>query len=389
MNLSFITGNYPSPKQPASGTFVRQFVEAMAQQGHQCTVIHPWKIHHWIRECGTTKKQTRSSSLIKVYRPLLISLSNKRIANFSTFELTHQLFRHSVWRVLKRMNCKPDLLYGHFLYSAGETAVWAGRRLNRPGVAGVGEGTFWSVEPLGIERARRHYESASGAMAVSSILRDRLIDEIRIPKDRVAVFPNGVDLEKFYAQDKKSIRRKYGLPLEVFLPIYVGNFIPSKGVNRFASAVANIQSTQGIFVGKGPARPNIPNIAFCDKVDHTKVPELMSAADCFVLVSDVEGSSNATLEAMACGLPIITSNGAYMDDIVDDEVAIRVDPMDIGQIRDAIKLLKDNPNRRRRMSEACLSKSKLFDINERARRVTQWMEQIIAKHKCRFDAGFV
>jgi glycosyltransferase involved in cell wall biosynthesis len=94
-----------------------------------------------------------------------------------------------------------------------------------------------------------------------------------------------------------------------------------------------------------------------------------------------EGSCNAVIEAMACGLPIVTSNGRYMDDIVDDEVAIRVDPTDVRAIREAILLLKNDPERRTRMSKACLKKARHFDINDRARRVTTWMEELVRRHR--------
>jgi glycosyltransferase involved in cell wall biosynthesis len=80
---------------------------------------------------------------------------------------------------------------------------------------------------------------------------------------------------------------------------------------------------------------------------------------------------------MACGLPVMTSNGSYMDDIVDDSVAVRVDPTDVRVIREAIVALMNDPVRRKSMSQACLEKSKQFDINLRARSVTAWLEELL------------
>ena len=70
-----------------------------------------------------------------------------------------------------------------------------------------------------------------------------------------------------------------------------------------------------------------------------------------------------------------------MDDIVDDSVAIRLDPTDVEAIRSAILKLKNNPDLRQRMSKACLEKAKEFDINQRARRVTEWMTRLVEHYR--------
>lgn len=81
---------------------------------------------------------------------------------------------------------------------------------------------------------------------------------------------------------------------------------------------------------------------------------------------------------MACGLPIVTSDGEYTSDLVDDDVAIRVDPRDVGAIRRAVKELMADPGRRRAMSEAGRARAKTFDIRLRARAVAAWMERLAA-----------
>jgi glycosyltransferase involved in cell wall biosynthesis len=93
----------------------------------------------------------------------------------------------------------------------------------------------------------------------------------------------------------------------------------------------------------------------------------------------VEGSSNATVEAMACGLPVIVSRGEFNDDIVDDACAIRVDPTDFSAIRQAIQRLRDDPGRRESMAAAAKRKAASLDINRRARSILDWMEERIAE----------
>ena len=62
-----------------------------------------------------------------------------------------------------------------------------------------------------------------------------------------------------------------------------------------------------------------------------------------------------------------------MDDIVDDDVAIRVEPTDVQAIREAIRRLRDDPELCARLSEASLQRIKRFDINDRAGRILNWM----------------
>jgi glycosyltransferase involved in cell wall biosynthesis len=104
--------------------------------------------------------------------------------------------------------------------------------------------------------------------------------------------------------------------------------------------------------------------------------DYLGACDVFVLPTRIEGSCNSVIEAMACGLPVITASGRHMDDIVDDDTALRVDPADAGAIRAAILALRDDPDRRRRMAAADVAKAKTLELNKRARRVTAWLESV-------------
>ncbi len=385
-HIAFVTGNYPSPAHPNRGTFVQQLVVAMVGLGLRCTVIHPWKLHEWVRERQMPQVH-RPTCGVQVIRPLTLSLSNRRVGNMNTFALTHRQFRRAVWRGLGNLDAKPDALYGHFLYSAGEAAVWAGRKLEIPRFVAVGEGNLWTVKPLGVERARVDFKLLTGVLAVSSPLKRRLQSELMIPAAKIQVFPNGVDLDTFRPRPRDAMRQKYGFPRDSFLVIYVGNFIEPKGVQRVAAAIDGVPGIGGIFVGSGPLRPQVSNVVFCDRVPHELVPELLSAADCFVLPSDVEGSSNATLEALACGLPVVISDGEFNDDIVNDEVAVRVDHDDIGAIRSAILRLRDNPHLRARMSEAAEAHARQFDVKGRARAILQWMDGLAAAGLVQRPAG--
>ena len=383
MRLALITSNYPSTNGRMDGSFVRQFVLALSRAGVECMVIVPVSVvapRNWPLDPRESREQN-GGTVVRVLRPRYVSFSSKQMLGFNTALLTQRSFNGCVMKVLRRLSCPPDMLYGHFLYPAGRAAVMAGIRLDRPSVVAFGESAFWSVEPTGFSTARRHFERVTGVLAVSSPGREALTAHLGIPAEKIRVFPNGVDLGKFHARDRLAVCREFGLPTSTFNILYVGSFDDRKGVRRLLQAVEGLTSVGLVLVGRGSEKVSSPNVAFQGPLDHDHVAEVLGAGDVFVLPTTAEGSCNALIEAMATGLPIVTSNGRHNDDIVDDDVAIRIDPMDVRAIREAIVALMNDPARRKRMSEACLEKSRQFDINLRAKKVTAWMEELARGHR--------
>lgn len=360
------------------GSFVRQFVLALARAGVECAVIAPVSVtasRNWPLGPREFREQDEGSS-VRVLRPRYVSFSAKQLPGFNTALLTLRSFTGCVSRALKRLGWSPDLVYGHFLYVAGYAAVRLGTLIGKPSVVSVGEGEFWSVQPFGFDRATRDFEDASGFLAVSSMVRDGLVRELAIPEAKTRVFPNGVDLTLFRSGDRSKARSRFGITEDRFVIAFVGHFDRKKGLEFLLEAVRGLPGIALLLVGSGHANTDDCPVVFKGTLPHEEVPVALSAADAFVLPTQVEGSCNSVLEAMACGLPIITSNGSYMDDIVDDHVAVRVDPTDVPAIRNAVVALMNDPGRREAMSNACRERAKQFDINLRAKRVTAWLEEL-------------
>ena len=379
MRIAFIAGNYPTASRPGPGTFVRQFVRAMARQGNDCAVVGPVSVFD--RRFGPlppvcAEERVDGGPAVVVHRPRYVSFSSRRLGGFHTGRWTHAGFVRSALAAVERLSPRPDLVYGHFLYPAGHAAVLAGRRLGVPSVAGVGEGEFWTVEPFGFARAARDLADATAFLAVSTCIREALEARLNVPARKIKVFPNGVDTARFRPGDRLALRRKRGLPAEAFLVGFAGPFIAQKGYPELVRAVAGLPDVRLVLLGRGTHPAGDPQTAFCGTVPHDDMADYLGACDVFVLPTRIEGSCNSVIEAMACGLPVITASGRHMDDIVDDDTALRVDPADAGAIRAAILALRDDPDRRRRMAAAGVAKAKTLELNERARRVTAWLESV-------------
>ena len=378
-----IAANYPSALQPACGAFVRAFVHAMADAGAEPEVIHPisWlsRLRGPYPEGG--EDQTPGGRIVPVSRPLYASFSARDLGFMNTARLSQAGFERGVSRPLGRLRAAPDVVYGHFLYFSGRAAVRVGERLGIPSFVAVGEGRFWTAERMGWARARRDFRSAAGLLAVSTVLKEKLIEELEVPAEKIGVFPNGVDLGRFAPRDRARMREKHGLPSDRFVVAYVGHFLKDKGVGVLAEALEGMAGTGTVFVGSGPHVPEASNVLFRGVLPHEQIPEILSAADVFVMPSFVEGSCNAMIEAMACGLPIIASDGRFHDDLLDESCALRVDTTRAAALREAVARLRDDPARRGRMAQAAQARARAFDIHERARRVLGWMEERIARSK--------
>ena len=93
-----------------------------------------------------------------------------------------------------------------------------------------------------------------------------------------------------------------------------------------------------------------------------------------------EGCCNAIVEALAMGLPIISSDGAFNDDILDENNSIRVNPDDVDAIATAIKEMKEDSALRNRMVAYSLARHAEYSIQGRAKRIVDFIESHRCKH---------
>ena len=117
-----------------------------------------------------------------------------------------------------------------------------------------------------------------------------------------------------------------------------------------------------------------PGIVYKGPVEHDDLPYYLNAADVFVLPTQKDGCCNAIVEALSVGLPVISSNGAFNDDILDDENSIRIPPNDIQIMKDAIIRLKNDSLLREKMRMTSYGRHSLYSIEGRAQRIIQFIQ---------------
>jgi glycosyltransferase involved in cell wall biosynthesis len=129
-------------------------------------------------------------------------------------------------------------------------------------------------------------------------------------------------------------------------------------------------------LGSGPQVPKGPQVLYQGVVPHEEIPEWLNAADIFVLPTLDEGCSNAILEAIFCGLPVISSDLPFNHGVLDAQVAVLVDPRDERALGQAIAWLLKQPQRRAAMSQAALRRMQAFRLADRARSIVTFLRSL-------------
>jgi glycosyltransferase involved in cell wall biosynthesis len=109
----------------------------------------------------------------------------------------------------------------------------------------------------------------------------------------------------------------------------------------------------------------------------------MKASDLFVLATHTEGMSNVVMEAMACGLPVVTTTvGGLPEAVGGCEGAILVPPRDVDKFKDAVLKVLRNEQLRERMGLAArkLAEEK-FGVQRNARQILDYLQEIIEKSR--------
>ncbi|MCQ2232220.1 MAG: glycosyltransferase family 4 protein [Paludibacteraceae bacterium] len=371
MNIAVIAPGYPYKRNNAYA-FVKQLVDEFARQGVSCSVIAPNSVVSNRRICPkVTHEGPEGAASVTVYRPNILSFSGWKLGGKPISRLIR---RRAVERALRRLPQQPDLIYGHFWVSG-----WMGARYAKehgiPLFVATGESSIAQMFPPSADN-RSFLDDVRGVVAVSEKNKRESVALHYTTAERCEVFPNGVDLSIFHPMEQAAARERLRIEKEAFVVIFVGSFIERKGAHRLSEAIGMITGKQvfSIFVGEeGDCKPSCENILYCGKVKHEELPLYLNAADAFVLPTLKEGCCNAIVEAMACGLPIISSDMDFNDGLLDDRNAIRVDPMDVEALAQAIVRLRDDEMLRRQMGAESLRRAQSLRIADRAAAILQFI----------------
>jgi glycosyltransferase involved in cell wall biosynthesis len=377
--------NYPSETRPANQVFVRALLLELVSLGVNVTVIAPESVSN-VSKPGTKFRLAPAFEVrdgLAIHRPRYFTLSNLNLPfGIRTSRLGVKAYINAVEREVEKLDEDFDICMGHFLSPHGRAAAQVGKKLGIPSVVSLGESSFDRHETAYSRREiSQLLDQFSGVITNSALIKDYCIQHYGLAEEKTRVFPNGVDEGHFFPRNQKLARQQCGLPLDRPIVISVGQFIERKGPQRVLEAIKSRPEIGAVFLGYGPQEPKGPQVLFKGAVPHEEVPIWLSAADVFILPTLDEGCSNAILEALFCGLPIVSSDLPFNYSILNDKVAVLVDPLNVDELTEAVLALIDNPDRMERMKLAAHKHSESFRLRDRAKRIHQFLHQCVQAYR--------
>ncbi|HEY4271180.1 MAG TPA: glycosyltransferase family 4 protein [Candidatus Udaeobacter sp.] len=229
---------------------------------------------------------------------------------------------------------------------------------------------------LQLEESLFEKRNAGRVIVGSQMVADQIVDFYKYPADKIDLVRNGVPLDKFRFDPELREKSRAELkvkPDEIAL-LFAGSGWQRKGLMFAieAMAICKNRKLRLLVAGRGDARPYKTRrflfwredpVQFLGELEDL-VP-LYSAADIFILPTIYDPFSNACLEALACGLPVITTRSNGFSEIIEHGVngSIVDNPADLISLRDAIRFWSD-PSRRATARAANIERASHFDISK-------------------------
>ncbi|MBI1920701.1 MAG: glycosyltransferase family 4 protein [Geobacter sp.] len=231
-------------------------------------------------------------------------------------------------------------------------------------------------------------------ITISQWAREEIMREYGVSADRIAVVMQSYDPAMAAPRDPVEggrIRARYGLPWGYLL--YVGTIQPRKNLMTLIEAYALLKKQGGVpeklvIVGrKGWLYEGLfsrvrelgleNDIIFTGFVPDEELPFIYDGARLFVYLSLLEGFGRPPLEAMACGVPVITSDTSAIPEVIGD-AGIAVPPTDTAKVVEAIGRVLADPASADVMREKGLARAASFSWDAAARETLQVYEQVVA-----------
>ena len=374
MKILILSHMYPRPGREHYGVFVHESALALAERGHELTVVAPLPMtppglsalrSGWRTLAAVPDR--RELDGITIHHPRYLLLP-RRVA-----------FAGAAARMAKAVlpllaGKRFDLLHAH----AGVPDGAAGRRIaGRMGIpyvvtshgSDVLRASRWS--PAVHAELHDGFRDAAAVLFPSTRALARA-EEVGLPVERGAVIWNGHRGDLFTPPAEISAREAG--PLRV---ICVANLVPSKGVDLLLDALAAVDAPTTLhLVGDGPERGPLlerarrlrVELRWESRLDRAELADALRAADLFALPAGGESFGIVYLEAMACGLPVVAPAGEGIADVVRHEVeGLLLPERNVASLAGAIDRLAADGPLRDRLAAAALARAGELDWSQHAR----------------------
>jgi len=217
-------------------------------------------------------------------------------------------------------------------------------------------------------------------------------DFLKCGAEKVFTVYSGIDadISKPSNKDKKELRNRLNLPIEKKIIIYVGRLIPSKNIDSLLKASKILTQEIDVhllIIGDGALKNRLKSLAsqleisnsttFLGAIPYEKLPLFYNASDVFVVPNSIGSFPLVTLEAIACGCPVVTS--IYSEDVLREfpKVISVNDPKDPFAIADAVRLVLQDERLATEMRQSGLKDVHKHTWRSRAKQVDKIIKKIV------------
>ena len=380
MEFCIVASNYPTPNRQVH-VFLDNLVIKLVDRGITCNVIAPQSSFAYIRKKKirrefVSERTTPNGNKYMVYSPLYTVYPMKKLGSCYLADRTKMSYYKAIKRVYKKHNMNADVIYSHFI-QAGIPAVKLAQELGIPSFIANGEAdTIKETSYISPRLIKETLTGVNGIISVSTQNREEIAElccNDASVMEKVKIIPNATDSRRFFYKDRVECRKKLGFPESAFIVAFTGSFIERKGIIKLCSTLDRFDDVYSIFIGVGECTPTCKNILHTGRVLNSEMCDYLNAADIFVLPTLAEGCCNAIVEAVTCGVPVISSDRTFNYDVLDKTNSILIDPLSEEEIYNAIKLLKEDIDLRRRLSFGGLKKAQDLSLDIRVEKILDFI----------------
>ncbi len=386
VKILYVTQYFP-PEMGAPAARAIELSQHWSRVGHEVSILTGFPNH----PTGVVPLEWRSRlrrvtfrehvGNIDVFRTWLWPLPNRksheRMRNYASFCVSAALRGMTVPRPDVIIATSPQLLVGlagwWIAFSRQIPFVFEVRDLWPESLTAVGVGSEDSLLHHTLAAiARFLYEHADHIVVVTPAFKDRLIEDWRVPAEKISIVENGVETELFAPVSDQAIselRRELNAENK-FVVSYIGTIGNAHGLETLLDSASQLRDRYPevlfLLVGEGAEKERIKSLAesrglkncmFLDQKPREKIPALISASDaCLVLLKKTEVFKTVIptkmLEFMSCARPVILGVDGQAREILEAAGAgIAIEPENSGALGDAIQTLRSNRDLGRTMGK--------------------------------------
>ncbi|WP_234978355.1 glycosyltransferase family 4 protein [Bacillus tuaregi] len=305
-----ITNMYPTSKYKSFGIFVKNQVDALKKRDLSIDVV------------AVTNPRSGKANVAKKYSAWLL---------------------HTIFRLLTKGKTY-DVVHAHYVFPSGFLGLLfkklCGTRLIVTAHGG-------DIDKMAKKSRRLHnltrtiLQNADHVIAVGQDLYQQITTDFQVKPHKLSIINMGVNRQIFRPQEKAAARESCGLPRDQKVALFVGNLLEQKGLMELVDSMNQIKASHEsilLYIIGAEKDPGFKRrldekiaandlqsyITFLGTKEQSEIATWMSAADCLVLPSHIEGFGLVALEAMACGTPVIGTNVGGLKTLLQDGAGVMI-----------------------------------------------------------------